>query len=984
MYARIPVVLAILLLFLLAGATNSDAAPSTADRANEVTLAQSPSERARSVSGVAPVLTAPAPMSLPQGTTADQYLYATDGDGDPITFSKSFGPAFMTVTTIDPGRGSATGNVHLAPSFADQGVVNGGISVSDGIFAYAAMLEITVTGPDRPPVLAQPSPMSGRAGQTLDQELTATDPDGDLLSFVKVSGPAYMLVQTIEAAGSGAMGVVHLATTTRDSGSTTATVGASDGQLMDQRSFSITIRANTAPQIEPIDTLFVTPGSTVDRSVFASDVEGDSIILSKAFGPAWMTVSTVSRGLGFASGNIHLTVSPENWKGHRAAVAASDGVLQAQSWFTIVVHPIPNSAPILSQPADMTVLLGEVVEQKVTATDPDGDRVSITKVSGPEYVTVSHFPYRATAIIQASPGAGDLGSATATIRATDDWEGLADTKSFTVNVLAGDFPPPCGASAFIPLTTTFTFRDLTPPFQSTMEVQTADLNGDGVLDLVAEFAEPGQVIAALGAGDGTFGESTDLIAERWPASGAIADFNRDGILDVAISNYMSNNVSVFLGDGTGGFGPKQNFRVGASAPNSIAAVDVNRDGKIDLVTANGQYGVLYGVGDGSFVLTYTSHDDPSFPGSDLAAPDLNGDGAPDLVVVHPEEYYSEPKITVFLNNGSGGYGSGTDYAVGAYPRAVAAADLNEDGKVDIAVTSARSNYVSVFLGVGNGTLGPRRNFTTRAGPSQIAILDVNGDNHLDLAITNLATNLESSSVSVLLGDGSGAFGSRTDVPAGGAPYGIVSGDFDGDLRSDLAVANSTGSVTTLLNHCAPPRDHPPVVTAPKVVSGAEGSEITFSISANDPDGPAISSLTADFSGLPVGNKATCTPGSSDTGGVFRWTPGFDDSRPTSYFVTFTAANVLSASATTKITVTAASVVTVCQARAFTTDGKGGIRLGGGKEHRCVNLEPVGGSFRLGTVDVTSIVMKSHNTGSVEEIGASEVAAGGDRDGNGVQ
>src|SRR5439155_10382439 len=344
----------------------------------------------------------------------------------------------------------------------------------------------------------------------------------------------------------------------------------------------------------------------------------------------------------------------------------------------------------------------------------------------------------------------------------------------------------------------------------TMEVQPADLNGDGVLDLVAEFAEPGQVIAALGAGDGTFGESTDLIAERWPASGAIADFNRDGILDVAISNYMSNNVSVFLGDGTGGFGPKQNFRVGASAPNSIAAVDVNRDGKIDLVTANGQYGVLYGVGDVSFVLTYTAHDDPSFPESDLAAPDLNGDGARDLVVVHPEEYYSEPKITVFLNNGSGGYGSGTDYAVGAYPRAVAAADLNEDGKVDIAVTSARSNYVSVFLGVGNGTLGPRRNFTTRAGPSQIAILDVNGDNHLDLAITNLATNLESSSVSVLLGDGSGAFGSRTDVPAGGAPYGIVSGDFDGDLRSDLAVANSTGSVTTLLNHCAPPRDHPPV------------------------------------------------------------------------------------------------------------------------------------------------------------------------------
>ena len=50
----------------------------------------------------------------------------------------------------------------------------------------------------------------------------------------------------------------------------------------------------------------------------------------------------------------------------------------------------------------------------------------------------------------------------------------------------------------------------------------------------------------------------------------------------------------------------------------------------------------------------------------------------------------------------------------------------------------------------------------------------------------------------------------------------------------------------------------------------------------------------------------------------------------------------------------------------------------------MNLEPVGGSFSLGTVDVTSIVMKSHNTGSVEEIRASEVAIGGDRDRNGVE
>src|SRR5947208_8603353 len=144
----------------------------------------------------------------------------------------------------------------------------------------------------------------------------------------------------------------------------------------------------------------------------------------------------------------------------------------------------------------MTVLLGEVVEQKVTATDPDGDYVTITEVSGPEYVAVvtdipRNVPWKGTAVIRATPGAGDLGSGTVTIRTTDDWEGLADTKSFTVTAVAGDFPPPCAPSPFIPRTNSF---GSDASFGSTTEVQSADLNGDGVLDLVAEMPQAGRVV----------------------------------------------------------------------------------------------------------------------------------------------------------------------------------------------------------------------------------------------------------------------------------------------------------------------------------------------------------------------------------------------------------------------------------------------------------------------------------------------------------
>src|SRR5438093_3379576 len=91
--------------------------------------------------------------------------------------------------------------------------------------------------------------MSGRAGQTIDQTLTATDPDWNAVSFFKVSGPAYMSVETLNASGSAARGLVHLSTTGSDAGSSTGTVGASDGVLMDQKSFLIEIRASTVPQI---------------------------------------------------------------------------------------------------------------------------------------------------------------------------------------------------------------------------------------------------------------------------------------------------------------------------------------------------------------------------------------------------------------------------------------------------------------------------------------------------------------------------------------------------------------------------------------------------------------------------------------------------------------------------------------------------------------------------------------------------------------
>ncbi len=235
---------------------------STAD----VRVADAPAARAQAVSGSAPVLQQPTPMSLPFGTTADQTLHATDADGDSLSFSLGFGPSYVTVTTTGPGGGAATGNVHLAPSPGDVGSATASILVSDGFLQDARTLSITVTGPNAAPVLTQPGPMNSREGQFLNQALHATDSDGNSLSFFKVSGPEYLTVLTEDPGTGTAEGVATISPPAFSAGTTSGTIGVTDGALSDQKTFSITVTPNAAPTLDFISDVFVQARFVTDRS----------------------------------------------------------------------------------------------------------------------------------------------------------------------------------------------------------------------------------------------------------------------------------------------------------------------------------------------------------------------------------------------------------------------------------------------------------------------------------------------------------------------------------------------------------------------------------------------------------------------------------------------------------------------------------------------------------------------------------------------
>src|SRR5580658_3763965 len=329
-------------------------------------------------------------------------------------------------------------------------------------------------------------------------------------------------------------------------------------------------------------------------------------------------------------------------------------------------------------------------------------------------------------------------------------------------------------------------------------VAVADLNGDGIVDVVDAPDQGGPAFVYLGNGNGTFRQVRKAGCSGMNgAAVAIADFNNDGIPDLAFT-LSDGQVAMCLGNGDGTFKNATLFSSGSNLPGqSIIAYDLNGDGNMDIAVVDlnrgGEFslplasvmGVLYGKGDGTFkpAVDY----EMIFPFG-IAEGDVNGDGIPDLVV-------AGDLMFVFLGTPKSGFQAAPEYNSGVTaPEAFASGDFNGDGKLDLAVTGSQSNNVSILLGDGKGGFKPGATFAT--GPTPIGVVsgDFNGDGKLDLAVVNQGLD----NVSILLGNGDGQFGTAANFGAGQSPVYIVAGDFNGDGKLDLAVTNSAGNNVSIL------------------------------------------------------------------------------------------------------------------------------------------------------------------------------------------
>jgi hypothetical protein len=304
-----------------------------------------------------------------------------------------------------------------------------------------------------------------------------------------------------------------------------------------------------------------------------------------------------------------------------------------------------------------------------------------------------------------------------------------------------------------------------------------------------------------------------------PDSVVSVDVNGDGRPDLIIANFSSQTLSVLTNNGSGGFVLSSSLAVGLE-PNAVAAADVNGDGKVDLISANSgdnTLTVLTNTGNGSFVVMATLNVGAQ-PTSVVAA-DVDGDGKVDLICAN----WSSTTLSVLVNTGSGFILSSSPN-VTFYPYWVTAADVNGDGKVDLICATPNNNRLAVLLNNGGGGFAVSSRPITGNGPYFVTAADVNGDGKVDLIAANSVDN----TLSVLLNDGSGHFSGASSPSVGGGPNWVAVGDVNGDGKPDLISANYNGSTLTLLTN------------------NGSGSFATFS-TLNVGSGP-FAVVAADFNG----------------------------------------------------------------------------------------------------------------------------------------
>ena len=416
-------------------------------------------------------------------------------------------------------------------------------------------------------------------------------------------------------------------------------------------------------------------------------------------------------------------------------------------------------------------------------------------------------------------------------------------------------------------------------------VATGDFNSDGAVDVAwardafADFGEPdfeNSVAVSMNIGDGSFAPVKEFPAVEQTTDIVSADLDGDGDLDLAMSardnSFGGDRVDLYLNDGAGDF--VHSVAQGGEGPESITAGDLDADGDVDLVLPNywaydeddpdaGTASVLLNNGDGTFAPEVRYQ--VGWRQQDVRIGDVDGDGVVDLVAIREaSDGLGDPEIAVLVltGNGDGTFTEDADPQFIAVPGECCPStptfelgDLDGDGDLDAATSAISYGHNAVLLNDGTGTFAIT--LYDLFGSQDVRLADLDDDDDLDLASVGGGGGVIGSAY-VQRNNGDGTLGEPEEIRTSNNPLGIDVADVDRDGRLDLAVASrDTGTGLIHRQHddgsfAAPPSGTlfaPSVDVAPGDVdgdgdvdvaaTGVEGSDDIIRILDNDGTGALV-------------------------------------------------------------------------------------------------------------------------------------------------
>jgi len=341
------------------------------------------------------------------------------------------------------------------------------------------------------------------------------------------------------------------------------------------------------------------------------------------------------------------------------------------------------------------------------------------------------------------------------------------------------------------------------------DIAAGDFNNDGKIDCVGIY-NPG-TINTLGLavftndGQGAFTFVTNYFPSGPPGCILTGDFNQDLKLDVLTVNYAGSpkGYSVFTGHGDGTFSfTNTAFDHGYFVPGATTG-DFNNDGKLDFAVAIGHVRLFLGNGNNTFANS-TIHTLDTGTTYGITDGDFDGDGDSDLALGRGSSPGSARSISVLMGLGNGTFSAPTNFGSATASTdqhtALVSADFNNDDKVDLAVCNNVDKSITIRLGNGSGAFSQEVRYSTPRSPVAVQGADFNGDGNMDIISYPMA---------LMEGHGDGTFGAAmTNFPgflaATANRQAIAVADFNGDGKPDVATGRASfQNLTVWLNETPP-------------------------------------------------------------------------------------------------------------------------------------------------------------------------------------